>query len=358
MPAMTTRERIGRMYAHQEADRVPIVDTPWASTIERWHREGMPKDVHFTEFFGIDHIASIHADNSPRFPVKVLEETEDYRIVTSPWGVTLRQWTHAGGVPEFLDFTVTDRDQWQKAKERMVPDADRVDWEHLKRNYARWRKDGSWIMASLWFGFDVTHAWMVGTERLLMAMATDPEWVSDMMNHYLDVHLQLFDMIWDAGYTFDEVNWPDDMGYKQSQFFSVSMYQELVKPVHKRAIDWAHAKGVKVRLHSCGDIRPFIPDFAEMGVDMLNPLEVKAGVDPLAVKRQYGDQLAFHGGLNAVLFEEPTMDAMRAEMQRVVPVMKEGGGYILGSDHSVPDSVSVQQFQQFVEEAKQVGSYE
>jgi len=355
MTEMTTYERMKRMYEHKEADRVPIDDQPWAPTIERWHREGMPRNVSYRDFFGLDHIISIGGDNSPQYPEKVIEETPEYKIHTTSWGATLKNWTHTGGVPEFLDFTVKDPDSWAKAKKRMVPSKNRVDWDLLKREYKTWREKGYWISTYWWFGFDVTHAWMVGTERLLTAMALQPEWCVDMFNTYLDLDIAVFEMIWDAGYTFDEVHWPDDMGYKGTQFFSLDMYRNLVKPVQKRACDWAHSHGIKAHLHSCGNINAFIGDLIDAGIDMLNPLEVKAGVNPVALKKEFGSQLAFHGGINAVLYSD--RDKLTEEMERVVPVMKKDGGYWLSSDHSVPESVSVEDFRYFVQLGKKLGSY-
>ena len=356
MPEMTSYERVKRMYEHREADRVPVTDSPWGATLGRWHREGMPADVSVAEFFGLDRFGVIGVDNSPRFPERVVEETEDYIITTSVWGATMKNWKHHGGVPEFLDFTVVDWDSWLKAKERMTPTPDRIPWQYLHDNYRRWREEGYWVRADLWFGFDVTHSWVAGTERVLIAMVEQPEWLMDMFQHFLDVDIALLDMVWEAGYTFDEIGWPDDMGYKQHQFFSLQTYRQLLKPFHRRACEWAHTRGARVQLHSCGDVRPFIPDLIEIGVEMLNPLEVKAGMDPVALKAQYGDRLGFHGGLNAVLFYD--MDAMFAEMERVIPVMKQGGGYIISSDHSVPDSVSLEQFREFVRKAKELGRYD
>lgn len=356
MTELTTHERVKRMYEHREADRVPVTDDAWAATVERWRREGLPEGVDYRDYFGLDRFAGIAADNSPRFPVETLEETEEYRIHRSAWGATLKNWKHRGGVPEYLDFTVTSPDAWAKVKKRMTPDRDRVNWKRLSENYAKQRGDGSWISAGFWFGFDITHSHFVGTERLLMAMATDPDWVVDMWNHELDVDIALFEMVWDAGYTFDAIGWPDDMGYKLAQFFSLGMYRELLKPVHKRACDWAHARGCRVHLHSCGDIRPFVPDLIEIGVDMLNPLEVKAGVDPVALKRDFGSKLALHGGLNAVLYEKP--ERLWAEMRRVIPDMKRGGGYVASTDHSVPDSVGLEKFAEFVRLAKELGRYD
>ena len=355
MNVMTSRERIQRMYEHREADRVPVYDEPWGATVERWVREGMPKDMHYADFFDLDRIQNIGVDNSPRYPVRVLEETPLQKTHTTAWGVTMRNWTHAGGTPEFLNFTIKDLDTWRAARQRMQPTRDRINWEHLQKNYADWRRRGCWIQACLWFGFDVTHSWILGTERTLMAMAEEPEWISDMLNHELDVALALFDQIWGAGYTFDGIKWWDDMGFKHNQFFSLSMYRELIKPVHRRAIEWAHAKGIKALLHSCGDIRPFVPELVEIGLDGLNPLEIKAGMDPLDLKRRYGERLLLFGGINAVLWDD--FDAIAAEMRRLVPELKRDGGYIFASDHSVPTSVSLDMFRRTVELAKELGRY-
>ena len=163
------------------------------------------------------------------------------------------------------------------------------------------------------------------------------------------------DRVWDAGYHFDELHWYDDMGYKLNQFFSVRMYRELLKPVHKRAIDWAHSHGIPARLHSCGDIRPLIPELLDIGLDGLNPLEVKAGMDPVAIKRQYGDKLVLHGGVNAVLWDQP--EAILEEIGRVIPALKENGGYIFASDHSIPAAVSLEGFRAIIDTVKRLGSY-
>lgn len=355
MTPMTTHERFTRMFAHREADRIPIIDSPWGATLERWRREGMPKDISFVEYFDLDRIAGIGVDNSPRYEEKVVEETDAYRIETTKWGVTLKRWKHQVSTPEYLDFTVTSPKTWAATKKRMTATRDRVDWARLQANYRKWRADGYWIQAGLWFGFDVTHAHMVGTETLLVALAEEPDWCVDMFNHFLDIDLALLEMVWDEGYTFDCLKWPDDLGYKHSQFMSMDMYRNLLKPVQQRAVEWARARGVKTHLHSCGDVNPFVPEFIALGIDALNPLEVKAGMDPVGLKQTHGDKLVLHGGINAVLWDNPP--AIRAEMEKVLPAMKESGGYIFSSDHSVPSSVSLEDFRGIVELAKELGAY-
>lgn len=353
---MTSRERYIRMYEHREADRVPITDSPWAGTIMRWRREGMPEGVDWRDYFGVDKIEGIGVDITPRYETRLIEETDRYKIYTSPWGVTMKQFKELDSTPEFLDFKVSDSDAWQDAKRRMAVTPDRVNWDYLKENYPRWQAEGSFISGSFWFGFDVTHSWMVGTETLLVALIEEPEWVTDMFETYLDSCITLFDMIWDAGYRYDEIYWPDDMGYKGTTFFSPELYRRLVKPYHKRACDWAHNKGIYARLHSCGDVMSLVDDILDAGVDALNPLEVKAGMDPVLLKRKYGDRLVLHGGINAVLW--PERDRIIEEIDRVVPLLKENGGYIFSSDHSIPNNVSLENFREIVAEVKRVGSYE
>jgi uroporphyrinogen decarboxylase len=145
------------------------------------------------------------------------------------------------------------------------------------------------------------------------------------------------------------------MGYKGTPFFSPAMYREMVQPFHKRAVEWAHNRGIYARLHSCGNIMSLLPDILDTGVDALNPLEVKAGMDAVKIKKELGDKLVLHGGINAVNWSN--IDAIMAEIEEKVPVLKENGGYIFASDHSIPNDVSLENMKRIVEKVKQVGSY-
>ena len=196
---------------------------------------------------------------------------------------------------------------------------------------------------------------MIGTEEFLMMLIDDPDWCKDIYDTQLNLHLQILDKIWEAGYHFDQIYWPDDMGYKHAQFFSLNTYREMSKPFHKKAVDWAHERGCKVMLHSCGDVRPFVPEFIEIGIDGLNPLEVKAGMDPYMLKEKYGDKLLFWGGLNSLDWSDPKK--VEAEVERLVPFMKQQGGYIFGTDHSVPDNVSAAQFKHIMDRVRELGRY-
>ena len=145
------------------------------------------------------------------------------------------------------------------------------------------------------------------------------------------------------------------MGYKGTTFFSNDMYRELLKPTHKRAVDWAHDHGIKARLHSCGNVMSRIDDLIEIGIDCLNPLEVKAGMDPIGLKERVGDRLVLNGGINAVLWDD--LEAIVSEIERIVPRLKENGGYIFSSDHSIPNVVSLDNMKAIVAAVKEAGKY-
>ncbi len=352
---MSTYDRMRRMYEHKEADRIPVNDIPWFDTIKRWQNEGMPAGMDFTEYFDIDRIIKIVPDVSPRLKPQILEETDDYRIYTSSWGRTTKAFKNKTSTPQFLDFMIKDQDKWNKVKERVIPDRNRIDWNSLESSYKDWKEKGYWLKLALTFGFDITHSSIVGTEDLLIAMIEEPEWCMDMFGHCLDVSIALACQILDAGYEFDCIYWCDDMGFKQNQFFSLSTYRELLKPYHKKAIEWAHGRGLVTELHSCGYVRPFLPDLVDMGLDSLNPIEVKSGMDPAEIKRVFGDRLVIRGGISAILWDDK--DKMAEECRRLIPIMKENGGYVFSTDHSVPSNVSLADFRTITGLAKELGRY-
>ncbi len=356
MIQLTERERMIRTYKRQEIDRIPMLDSPWAGTIRRWHQEGLPENVAWEDHFGFDRWIRVFTDNSPRFEKKILEQTDRYRIETTSWGGTQKVFNELDSTPEVLDFYYDSSDKWAEAKSAMLKDHDdRINWKLLETYYPKWKAEGRFLQLGLWFGFDVAHSRLTGTENMLIGMYEEPEWVTDIFDTYLTTSLNLAQKILDAGYEFDGVFWYDDMGYKGSPFFAPEDYRTLLKPYHKKAIDWAHERGLVTEMHSCGYIEPLLPDVVDTGLEMLNPLEVKAGMDPDKLKKLYGDKLAFHGGINAQLWDN--IELVKAEMERIIPAMKEGGGYVFASDHSIPNSVSFETMTEISRLAHELGKY-
>ncbi|MBP7937711.1 MAG: hypothetical protein KA354_23980 [Phycisphaerae bacterium] len=355
MAGMTSHERFTRMFQHREADRVAMWDFPWPGTLKRWRNEGMPTDASYEDYFDVDKVSRVVVDNSPRYPERTVEENDEFRVITTSWGGTQRDFKDQDSTPDFIGYTIADWGTWTASKARMTPTPDRIPWDHLKTNYGKWRKEGHWILGDLWFSFNQLTSYVVGMERFLMYLIEEPELCKDMLLYSLDVNLKLLEMAWDAGYTFDMLNIRDDMGYKHAQFFSLKTYREIIKPSHQRAVDWARNRGIKTRLHSCGYIMPLLPEIVEVGFDALHPMEVKAGMNPQEVKSRYGDRLVLHGGFNAVLWKD--RDAITAEMERLLPILKQSSGYVFAADHSIPNDVSLENMRTIIALAKKLGSF-
>lgn len=352
---MTSKERFARTFKHQETDRVVMWDFPWPGALRRWQKEGMPAGVSYEDYFDVDKVGRVIPDNSPRYPIEVIAEDDEFITKTNAWGAHVRNFKEQDSTPDFVKFKIVDWDSWLEAKKRINPDRDRIPWNYLQQNYKEWVKEGRWLLGDTYFTFNNLSSEVMGTELFLINMVDDPELVYDMMEHSLKVNLQLLDMAWEAGYEFDMLNIRDDLGYKGTPFFSLSMYKELIKPLHQMAVDWARQKGIVVRLHSCGNINVLLPEIMTVGFDALHPMEVKAGMDPIEVKKLYGDKLVLHGGLNALLGSDK--EACLAEIRRLLPVLKENGGYIFAFDHSIPNDVSFDTMKAIIDLVKDMGRF-
>ncbi len=109
-----------RTFQHRDADRIPITDDPWETTLRRWNRAGMPAGTDWCDYFGIDKVAQINIDISPRFPETVVEETDRHIITTSPWGVTVKNFKNSQSTPKNIDYRVTTPEEWAVAKSWMT----------------------------------------------------------------------------------------------------------------------------------------------------------------------------------------------------------------------------------------------
>ena len=114
---------------------------------------------------------------------------------------------------------------------------------------------------------------------------------------------------------------------------------------------------MKVLMHSDGDVREVIPILSDIGLDCMEPLEVKSNMDLFELKRQYGGKLALMGGIDTRIIEEGTDDELEEEISTKLEVAKQGGGYIYHSDHSITEKVSFQRFCFLLELIKKYGTY-
>lgn len=126
-----------------------------------------------------------------------------------------------------------------------------------------------------------------------------------------------------------------DLGSQTGPLISISMFRQFVAPYLKELADCIHGLGAKMMYHSCGDIRPFIPELIKLGVDVLDPIQPTGPrMTPESLKADFGDQLCFHGGIDMQrLLPLGTPEEVRAEVRRYCETLGNDGGYILAPAH-------------------------
>jgi len=147
-----------------------------------------------------------------------------------------------------------------------------------------------------------------------------------------------------------------DVAYKKSTFMSPAYWREYFKPWVARMVGLAHEHGLPVIYHGCGNVQAIFPDYIEVGLDAFNPLEVKAGMDALDLRRRYGHRMGFCGNSDIQVWETGDREAVRREVLRKLNAAK-GGGFIFQSDHSVSSSVSGHMYDYIVQLVRQYGTY-
>jgi len=147
-----------------------------------------------------------------------------------------------------------------------------------------------------------------------------------------------------------------DVAYTRGLFFSPDYWREHFKPWVKAMVDYTHREGLPVIYHGCGNVRAIFEDFIEIGIDACNPLEAKAGMDVVELRREYGHRMAFCGNSNVRVWETGDQNKIRREVLRKLNAAK-GGGFIFQSDHSVTSSVSGQMYDYIVKLVREYGVY-
>lgn len=350
---MTSRERVRMTLEHREPDRVPIHDSVWSATVSRWHKEGLPEEIPVSEYFDYE-IVGFGADLSPRFPVKVLERNETYIVETTPYGGIRKNFRDYSTTPEIIDWPVKSKEDWYKIKDKLQPNITRVDWVSSLNDYSRTYGDGKFVTYSAAMGYDQFQSY-IKTEELLILLVEDPEWAKDMFKTHAILLIEMAKIMMEYGFKFDGAFLYNDMGYRNGLLFSPRTYQEVLQETDAMVCEFFHKNNMPVILHSCGNVKELIPYLIDAGFDCLQPLEVKAGMDLLELKPEYGDKISFMGGIDVRKMTDPI--AIEDEISRKFEVAKRGGGYIYHSDHSIPKNISFADYNRVISLVKKYGKY-
>ena len=353
---MNSRDLIQGLLTRGDFDRVGFFEHYWPETPKIWVEQGFPtrtvvKDgetVTEPEDPNIVFGADMHSCGGwiKREPIldyeEILAETDEWTIKRTGAGAAFKFWKHKSGTPEHIDFLMTSRAVWERdyRPHLLRVNPARLDIEGNRATLEQARAANKWT-----FYGDVlvweTARQSLGDVCLYESLILDPAWIHDFNRTYTDFFKAHFQLL------FDEVGVPDgiwvyeDLGFKDKLFASPRTFGELIFPYFAEMVEFVHAKGLPVVLHSCGKTTDALPLIVEAGFDALNPMEVKAGNDLFAFAEQYGDRLAFVGGLDVRYLETNDREIIRREVTRVVEGMKaRGARYVFGTDHSVTPLVT------------------
>ena len=218
------------------------------------------------------------------------------------------------------------------------------DFSTLGQQAARLRESSDKaLVLNLEVGFLHQAQFVRGFDLWLMDLAAEPRLAGRLMDAILEIWLAEAEAtLLAVGDNADVVVYADDIAFQDRPMFSPRMYRKLIKPRQKRVFDLLKDSGLKVFYHSCGNVRPLLPDLVEMGVDILNPVQVSAeGMgDTAALKAEWGRELTFWGGVDTqAVLPRGSAGEVRREVQRRLYDLAPGGGYVLAAVHDVQPEV-------------------
>jgi uroporphyrinogen decarboxylase len=360
MQEMTSKERISNILKRQPVDRIGLFEHFWGDTQKKWTEEGHLKSGEdLSDHFGFDLSMGGALKLVARldYEPEVIEEDEDTILKRDGNGAILRTHKKHNATPEHVDFMVKDRSFWESdIKPLLTPSIDRLNIEGYREAKAKAAAAGRFFCLAGVNVFELMHP-VCGHEYMLLGMAMDPDWIKDMVNTYASLIVQLQEVLFAEAGKPDGIWYYEDMGFKERPFMSPDMYKDIVQPGHIKTIDFAHNQSLPVIMHSCGFVEPLLPGMVEAGIDCLQVIEVKAGMDLLRIHQNFGDRIALCGGMDARNLVANDKKAIKAELEEKIPVVKNGFGYILHSDHSIPDTCEYETYRFFVDEAMKLGKY-
>lgn len=351
---MTSRERIRTVLKHEIPDRVPLLDGwYWPQTIERWRKEGLPENASPTEHFGMDEIGIVAFQTSLQLPTETIDETEDSIVYRDGDGAVVKAWKHRYATPSRLDASIRTWDAWREHKDRLAMNES---MDQVRQAYDDLRKRECFVVIRpcepMWYYLE--H--LMGFEIALEVLAEHPDLVADVVNTYTDLNHRIMQQMIDEGMQFDGLWFFSDLCYKNGLLYSPKAHREIVLPCHQRTWEYCRRYDMPMIFHCDGYMRELTPLLIEGGFDAVQPLEARCGNDVRELKRQYGTEVVFFGNISTDVMTRTKEDIFE-EVSTKISIAKEGGGYMYHCDHSIPPTVSFENYSYVLELVREGGGY-
>ncbi|HSW44972.1 MAG TPA: uroporphyrinogen decarboxylase family protein [Phycisphaerae bacterium] len=209
------------------------------------------------------------------------------------------------------------------------------EWATLHRDRFRIVQLGMLFWERTWF--------MRGMENILMDFVLNPAFVDELLDGLEEICSRAIDrLLRDHAGRIDAIGFSEDYGTQRSLLMSPAHWRRFIRPRLSRLVEQVHRGGKKFYLHSCGHVGPLVPEFIDIGVDMLQPLQPEAN-DIFALKRQFGRHLCLMGGVSTQqTLPHGTPDDVRREVRMCLDMMAGGGGYVMAPAKPILPGVPIE----------------
>jgi hypothetical protein len=369
---MAKLNRMKAALSHREADRVPIRDFFWGSFLKRWREEmGLAHDADIYRYYDLDWM-QCNPNVDPHIkPFEMIKETPEEVVVRTGFeAVLFKKFDQA--MPAFLSFDTDTIDKmnafkfddpWDPRRYYSQGD-DQINGvgDSFLRNLPSFvdRVNAVWDEFPVFGGICEAHEMLwriVGSENALCWMGMYPDEIARFVHRLNEYALEIVKAQIKAadGHLDGVVIW-GDVAYKKGMMFSPTFWRTHFKPGVKALIDECHSHGLAVIYHGCGNVKKIFEDYIEIGVDAYNPLEFKAGMDAIDLRRRFGHRIGFCGNMDVQLWAAGSQEQLKAAVLTKLNVAK-GGGFIFQSDHSVPGDVPPASYDYVVKLVREFGRY-
>jgi len=365
-------DRMNKTLRHQEADRVPVSDFFWGAFIRRWREElGLSHDANIYRYYDLDWQVTLPNMDPKIRAFEVVKQNDEEVVVRTGFGAVIRK-RFDQAMPAFVSFDTSTIDALE-ALEFDDPWDDRRYFaagdnqiagvgDGFERNTPPWIDSVRQVhsdfpvFGSVCEGHEMLWR-IVGSENAMMWIAEEPERLGRQIERICAFSLELAKArIKAADRRLDGMVVWGDAAYRKGMLFSPSFWRKWFKPGVKAIVDVCHESGLPVIYHGCGNSVRIFEDFIETGIDAYNPLEAKAGMDVIELRRQFGHRIGFCGNMDVLLWANGSEEEVRASVLRKLNAAK-GGGYIFQSDHSVPDNIAPARYEFVLRLVREKGVY-
>ncbi len=300
---------------------------------------GMAHELRLQQRLGVDQAIVICPTSSERtignwWGLPLVERLANGKLLGG-WGITFREFKYPYGTYIEIDSSPLEKaESIAEFTDHPAPSLDLWDFDGLKETLTYYGDLFVWLQLNGCFDFA---RFIRGTEPFLLDLALEPEKAEILLDKVNDLAIHFFlECMKHVSGKVDGVFVGDDFGTQGGLLMSPDMWRAYIKPRYEKLVSAIKSHGVRYCHHSCGGIRPIIPDLIEMGVDVLHPIQPLAlGMDPKELGEEFGRELTFYGGID----EQRTLpkglpEDVKREVRDRIATFGKHGGYIVAPSHA------------------------